>query len=385
MAKSITRRTLAGFRKAKVNLHHFEDLINQITHKPAQFIDKVQKGKTYWKTNNNDTMKFNAIIGNPPYQVMDGGSKASATPVYQHFVDIAKKIQPDYTSMIMPAKWYNGGRGLDDFRKSMLNDKRIKKIVDFVDSNDCFEGVDIAGGICYYLWDKAYSGKCSVVTHNNGKRRKNERYLDQHQTFHRNHESISIIEKIKKDDNLTFLSSHVSSQKPFGLRTYVKPNVSGELTLRYSGGKGPFEKADVTYGIDWIEKWKVITSYLTYDHAGRADKNGQKRIISTLEILKPNEICTETYIVLDVFENEFETINFLSYIKTKFVRFLVGELTSTQHLSKDKFALVPLQDFTTSSDIDWSQPVEAIDRQLYAKYGLSEEEVAFIEGMIKGM
>ena len=385
MAKSITLRTLVGFRKAKVNTHYFEDLVNQITNKPAQFIEKVQKGKTYWKSNNNDNMKFNAIVGNPPYQIMDGGSKASAIPVYQYFVEIAKRLQPDFSSMIMPAKWYNGGRGLDDFRKSMLNDDRIKKIVDFVDSNDCFVGVDIAGGICYFLWDKAYSGKCSVVTYSNGKRRKNERHLNEHKTFFRNHEAISIIEKITKDKESSYLAPLVSSQKPFGLRTYVKPKDTGDLILRYSGGKGSFDKTDVISGKEWIDKWKVITSYLTYDHAGRADKEGKKRIISTLEVLKPNEVCTETYIVVCTFDNEIEANNLYSYMKTKFVRFLISELTSTQHLSKDKFEFVPLQDFTSSSDIDWSKPVADIDSQLYSKYGLSEEEITFIESMIKPM
>lgn len=385
MAKSITRRTLAGFRKAKVNLHHFEDLINQIKNKPAQFIEKVQKGKTYWKTNNDDNMKFNAIVGNPPYQVMDGGSKASATPVYQYFVEISKRINPDFSSLIMPAKWYNGGRGLDEFRNTMLNDNRISKIIDFVDSNDCFEGVDIAGGICYYLWDKEYSGKCSVTTFSNGKRRKSDRYLNEHKTFLRNHEAISIIEKISTDKTIESLGSRVSSQKPFGLRTYVKPTEAGDLILRYSGGKGPFNRDGVVAGKEWIDKWKVITSYLTYDHAGRADKEGKKRILSTLEVLKPGEICTETYILISAFESEIEANNLLLFLKTKFVRFLIGELTSTQHLSKDKFNFVPLQNFTSTSDIDWSQTVADIDRQLYAKYGLSEEEVAFIEGMIKGM
>jgi hypothetical protein len=385
MAKSITRRTLAGFRRAKVNTRYFEDLVNQITNKPANFIEKVKQGKTYWKSNNNDTMKFNAIVGNPPYQVMDGGSKASATPVYQHFVEIAKRLQPDFFSMIMPAKWYNGGRGLDDFRKSMLNDNRIQKIVDFVDSNDCFNGVDIAGGICYFLWDKAYSGKCSVITYSNGKRRKNERHLNEYKTFLRNHEAISIIEKITKDKESDYLASFVSSQKPFGLRTYVKPKDTGDLILRFSGGKGHFDKAAVISGKEWIDKWKVITSYLTYDHAGRADKEGKKRIISTLEVLPPNEICTETYIVVCTFDNEVEANNLYSYMKTKFVRFLISELTSTQHLSKDKFQFVPLQNFTFSSDIDWSKPFANIDRQLYAKYGLTEEEVAFIESMIKPM
>ena len=375
MAKSITKRTLVGYSEARVNTHFFEDLINQITNKSDQFLKKIPDGKNYWKANNDTTMKFNAIVGNPPYQVMDGGSKASATPVYNVFVEIAKKLKPDFVSMIIPAKWYNGGRGLDDFRTSMLNDTRIQKLVDYADSNDCFHGVDIAGGICYFLWDQSYSGLCSVINVSNGKSIKNERKLYEYKTFVRNPEAISIIEKIFNSGDKAFLDTMVSSQKPFGLRTYVKPLETGDLILRYSGGKGAFNKTDVTAGYDWIDQWKVITSYLTYDHAGRADKDGKKRIISTLEVLNPKEICTETYIVVGSFNSENEAQNLYGYIKTKLARFLIAQLTSTQHLSKANFAFVPLQDFTKS----WT------DRELYAKYCLTDDEIAFIESTIKPM
>ena len=384
MAKSITRRTLVGFRNAKVNTRYFEDLINQITNKTANFVEKVQQGKSYWKSNNNDNMKFNAIVGNPPYQVMDGGNKASAIPAYNLFVDVAKKINPDYISMIIPAKWYNGGRGLDDFRTAMLNDTRIKKLVDYEDSNDCFNGVDIAGGVCYFLWDKLYSGLCYVVNIKNGKSFKQERKLFEYKTFIRESKALSIIEKIKKRES-KFLNSKVSSRKPFGLATNVKPNREGNLVLRFNGGKGKFKETEVLSGINWINKWKVITSYLTYDHAGRADKEGKRRIISTLEILTPNEICTETYIVIDAFDTKYEAVSLYNYIKTKFCRFLILQITSTQHITKSNYALVPLQNFTSSSDINWNKPVSDIDRQLYVKYGLTEEEAAFIESMIKPM
>lgn len=384
MAKSITKRTLVGFRKAKVNARYFEDLINQISNKSTKFIEQMSQGKNYWKANNDNNMKFKAIVGNPPYQVMDGGNKSSAVPVYDKFVNIAKQLKPDCLSMIIPAKWYNGGRGLDEFRNNMLNDTKIRKLFDYADSNDCFNGVDIAGGICYFLWDGVHSGLCSVVNIQNGQRVKKDRSLSEHKTFIRNSEAVTIIEK-SKSTNSIFLDSMVSSQKPFGLRTYVKPTEIGDITLRYSGGKGKFNRSEVVSGIDWIDKWKVITSYLTYDHAGRADKDGRKRIISTLEVLSPQEVCTETYIVLSTFNREAEALGFLSYIKTRFCRFLIAQLTSTQHLSKSNFSLVPLQDFTENSDIDWTRSVAEIDAQLYAKYALTPDEIAFIESTIKPM
>lgn len=169
------------------------------------------------------------------------------------------------------------------------------------------------------------------------------------------------------------------------MATNVKPNREGNLVLRFNGGKGKFKETEVLSGINWINKWKVITSYLTYDHAGRADKEGKRRIISTLEILTPNEICTETYIVIDAFDTKYEAVSLYNYIKTKFCRFLILQITSTQHITKSNYALVPLQNFTSSSDINWNKPVSDIDRQLYVKYGLTEEEAAFIESMIKPM
>jgi hypothetical protein len=315
---------------------------------------------------------------------MDGGNSASAKPVYDKFVEIAKKISPEYLSMIIPAKWYNAGKGLDEFRTDMLNDKRMRKLFDYTDSNDCFKGVDIAGGVCYFLWNDLHIGLCSVVNISNGKANKHDRELSQHKTFIRDSNALSIIDKVNSCET-QFLNSRVSSRKPFGLATSIRPTSDGDIILRYNGGKGYFNKNDISSGQDWIDKWKVITSYLTYDHAGRADKDGKKRIISTLEILSPNEICTETYIVIDALETEMEAFNLYKYIKSKFSRFLISQLTSTQHITKGNYALVPLQDYSSASDIDWSKSIPEIDRQLYAKYGLTEEEIGFIESIIKPM
>ena len=371
MAVSITRRTLMGYRNKPVNAHSFNDLIEHIKEKPEQFCSTISKGFTFWHTNNDNNMKFNAIVGNPPYQVMDGGAKASAKPVYQHFVNIAKTIKPHYISMIMPAKWFNGGKGLDDFRNDMLTDKRISHLYDFIDGHECFPGVDIAGGVCYFLWNEKHNGKCHVTTQFNGKRVENERVLDSGNVFIRHIEELSILGKTSKGKD--FLN--IYPRKPFGLATDVKPLDDGDIILRYSGGRGKYKRDLITVNADLIDKWKVITSRLTAEHAGETDKNGQKRIISTLEILEPGVVCAETYLLMAAFDTKEEAENMMSYIKTKFVRSLIAMITATQQLSRANFRFVPLQDFTKP----WT------DSELYMKYGLTLDEIAFIETMIKPM
>ncbi len=319
-------------------------------------------------------MKFDVIIGNPPYQLSDGGQKASATPLYHRFVSQAKKLNPRFMSFVIPARWYSGGRGLDTFRDEMLNDSHIRKLVDFTDSEDCFPGVDIAGGICYFLWERDNTGDCEVTTIHNGKKNVTNRKLDEYPIFIRHEEALSIIQKVKMNEK-EFYNSRVSSQKPFGLRTYVKPTDKGDIILRYNGGTGPFWRKDVTQSLGWIDKWKVIMSYLTYDHAGRADKEGKRRIFSTMEVLPPNAVCTETYLVVDAVDTETEANNLFKYLQTKFVRFLVAQTTSTQHIAKANFMFVPVQDFSHS----WT------DEELYKKYELNSEEIDFIESMIRPM
>ena len=319
-------------------------------------------------------MKFDVIIGNPPYQLSDGGQKASATPLYHMFIQQAKKLNPAYLSMVVPARWYSGGRGLDAFRDEMLNDDHLKYLVDFTDSNDCFPGVDIAGGICYFLWERKYSGKCTITNIANGQANIAERSLHETKPFIRYNQAISIIHKVAAHKEVV-LSTKVSSQKPFGLRTYVQPEAVGDLILRYSGGTGPFPRDKVLAGFDMIDKWKVMTSYLTYDHAGRPDKDGKRRIISTMETLAPKTICTETYIIIDALSTKKEADNLMLYLKTSFVRFQIAQVTATQHLSKASFSYVPVQDYTRT----WT------DKELYAKYRLSDDEIAFIESMIKPM
>lgn len=372
MAVSITRRTLAGFRNIEVNAKYYPTLVDRLSTNTDAVVSRICDGKIFWNKKDKKYMKFNLIVGNPPYQLMDGGNNASATPIYNRFVELAKKIRPNYLSMIMPAKWYNGGKGLDEFRKSMLSDKSIQRLFDFVDGHECFPTVDIAGGICYFLWNKNYKGPCNVTTHFNGKVTSMDRDLAEcGETFLRHKDEVTIFEKIRSEKS--FLE--VYPRKPFGLATNVKPIVGGDIGLRYNGGLGTYKRQNIAVNADLIDKWKVISSYLTAEHAGETDKNGQKKIISTIEVLKPKVVCTETYLLLATFDTENEAKNFMAYMRTCFVRCIIAMVTSTQHLARSNFRFVPVQDFTKT----WT------DADLYKKYGLTDEEIGFIESTIKPM
>ena len=382
MAKRITERTLLGFRKGKTNMWAPEDLINKIKNQPELFIKKVHDlvGKD---------VKIKAIVGNPPYQEMDGGGTgSSAVPVYNSFVSMAKRLTPNYISMIMPAKWYSGGRGLDDFRQDMLNDTRISVLVDFQDSRDVFPTVDIAGGICYFLWDSNADDMCYTISVSKNVKNTVKRYLNSFDTFIRDPQTIEIIKKVMPQTSSPSLSQKVYSRKPFGIRSFDKgfPAKPGRnIKLFGSDGISFLSESDVPQNIELAPKWKVIMSKASAEHAGQTDKEGRKRIVSRLEVLEPGTICTESYLLLDVFDSQYEAENLKKYMRTQFVRFLLGSILLTQNIVRDKFRFVPIQDFTENSDIDWSKSVEEIDKQLYAKYQLSDDEISFIESMIKPM
>ncbi|MBR1752382.1 MAG: Eco57I restriction-modification methylase domain-containing protein [Ruminococcus sp.] len=329
------------------------------------FKDLLEKG---------GNMTFDAIAGNPPYQIMDGGNGASASPVYQHFVYQAMKISNRYVSMIMPAKWYSGGKGLDDFRSAMLSDRRLKIIVDHTNSLDVFPSVDIAGGVCYFLWDSQHNDKCLFRNISSGTVSETKKYLDEFSTLIRYPLADSIIHKIVSLKE-SYMSTMVSSRKPFGLTTNVRPTAEGELTLRYSGGRGAYRRSDISVGNDIVDKWKVMISYLSAEHAGQPDKNGMFRVLSTTEILPPATICTETYLIAGSFDTENEAINLYNYLKTKFVRFLIMQVAVSQHITRACFSFVPIQDLSKAWD----------DSSLYEKYHLTKEEILFIESKIRSM
>ena len=288
-------------------------------------------------------MKFDVIIGNPPYQLEDGGNNASASPLYQKFVEQAKKLKPRYLSMIIPSRWFGGGKGLDDFRKDTLNDSRFRVIVDYENANDCFPGVDIAGGVCYFLWDRENPGDCRVVNINNGQKIETVRKLNEFGTFIRRAEALQIVKKVlaKKEP---LMSNVVSSSKPFGLRTFVRPQKTGDIILRWQNGEGPYNRSEIIVGVEMIDKWKVITSYVGYDHAGNPGKDGKRKVFNKIDILPPGTICNETYLVINYFDTEQEAKNMVGYMKTMFFRFLVSQLMFSHHITKNAYQFVPVQD-----------------------------------------
>lgn len=387
MARSITRRTLVGFRPTRVNAQYYKDLIDVIKNNPATFVNEVRDGRRFWKANDKDHMTFNAIVGNPPYQVMDGGGAGySALPVYQDFVNISRVINPQFMSLIIPARWYAGGKGLDNFRDTMLQDRRINLLFDFTESKDCFPSADIAGGICYFLWNRKYKGKCFVTSVSNNERNSNLRDLGEFSTFIRQSEAISIVHKII-DETIITLDNIVYSRKPFGLdNNFVGKQKPYDhcITVYGSQGISYADKDVVSQNTELIDNWKVIASKASAQ-GGRADKDGKRKVIPKIEVLTPNVVCTESYLLLSSFNNEESANNLCKYVKSKFFRFLLSLKVITQNISKDCFRFVPLQDFTSKSDIDWSRSIGEIDEQLYEKYGLERDEIDFIERMIKPM
>ncbi len=378
MAKSITKRTLAGFRNTRVNAQYYKDLIQNISERPEAVVNTFRDGKHFWKINQDTNMKFDAIVGNPPYQVNVGEKKDNyGMLIFNKFVDISIQMKPNYMSMIFPSRWFTGGRGLDEFRSKMLNDNRLRKISDFLDARELFPTADIAGGINYILWDKSYHGLCDFTGNHKGKITRKERNLNQFGVFIRRNDALPIIEKVKIKHERT-MAETVSGQTPFGFITTFKGRpqpFDNSLALYGSNGTITYVSTDeVERNKDWIEKYKVIFT-MAAPGGGGSDKNGMYLLLSSSQILNPKEVCTQTFLVGDTFNNYVEAENCLHYLRCRFTRFLILQTMTSQHLSPERFQFVPLQDFTRP----WT------DADLYAKYHLTDEEIQFIESMIKPM
>ncbi len=324
-----------------------------------------------------NNMTFDVIIGNPPYQLDDGGNGASASPIYQLFIEQAKKLNPKYLSMIIPSRWFAGGKGLDNFRETMLNDHRIRNLVDFPNAKDCFPETSIGGGVCYFLWDASYQGPCNVTNVHGNASNAMDRNLNQYDIFVRFNEAVHIIDKVRKFKEKSFYDI-VSSRNPFGLSSSTRGNqtkISNSYLLITSGGNFYINQNSVTQGKNLIDKYKILISKVTCEHAGEPDKEGMFRVISRMEVINPNVVSTDSYLIIGDNSNKDYVNNEYQYLKTKFARFLLLQAISSINLSKDKFQFVPLQDFSKP----WT------DEELYKKYGLTDEEIQFIESMIRPM
>lgn len=386
MAKSITRRTLLGFRDGKSNLHAFDDLINQIKNNQKELIEKINKGQVFKRFKD---MKFNAIVGNPPYQLTTGVETSQSIPLYDKFTLMAKKISPSYISLIMPSRWYSGGIGLDLFRDDMLNDTHMRVLYDYQSASDCFTNVNIGGGLCYFLWDEKHNDECLV--HNNHKLGYSvkSRYLNEFPILVKFNHAIDILHKVKEvtTENLSNLVSPIS---PFALPTTIRGNktISSNCSIKLHSSKeiSFISISQITKGHELIDKYKILLSQLIPGKAGEVASDGTHPVFATTtKVIGPNEVCTHSYIIVGGFDEEYIANNLLSYLKTKFLRILVYTTLSSIHLTKKSFQFVPMQNFTAQSDIDWSKSIPEIDQQLYTKYNLSEDEINFIEKMIKPM
>ncbi len=317
-------------------------------------------------------MKFDVIVGNPPYQLDTGGVGRQAKPIYQKFVQQAKKLNPRFLTMIIPSRWFAGGMGLGDFREEMLNDKCISRLVDFPIASDVFPGVRVIGGICYFLWEKEYQGKCTVTTYLNNIEDTTSRFLNQHDIFVRFNKAIPILEKIQKK-NYSPLSEQVSGVQPFGLPTPVRPSGKGEITLYANNSMGNIEKDTIPSGIEMLYFWKVLIG-MAYGEGG--ESRGYPRMILGKPIVAPPpSACTMTYLVAGIYERETEANNLACYLRTKFLRFLVGLRKNTQHISKGRFTFVP----SVSMKKKWT------DEELNTHFRLTKDEIAFIEAMVRPM
>lgn len=328
-------------------------------------------------------MHFDVIIGNPPYQLSDGGgSGTSAGPLYHLFVEQAKRLGPRYVSMVTPARWFSGGKGLDDFRAGMLDDPRLRVIEDYPDSNDVFPGTQIKGGIAFWLWDRDTPGPVKVTTYDKGKaissaiRPLLEPGSD---VFIRYNEALPILRKVAAiehgDRTDTLLPPEgkrfadlVSARRPFGIESTFRGGSTGPLVVYQAGGKSRANNSVVSRSTELVDSWKVFIAFL-----GSGSDSFPHTILGKPFIGEPGTACSETYLAIGPFQDENECRNVISYISTRFFRFLVLQKKPSQNATRKVYEFVPTQDFSTP----WS------DATLHAKYGIVESEVEFIESMVR--
>lgn len=318
-------------------------------------------------------MHFDVVIGNPPYQLSDGGFGTSAAPIYQLFVEKALDLDPRYAVFVTPSRWFAGGKGLDEYRERMLADHRMRSIVDYPKLYEAFPGVKVRGGISYFLWERDYDGPCTVQTMWDGKPvgEPVSRYLDSFDVLVRRNEAVPILEKVRAMKEPT-LDARVSSRKPFGLATNFKgkPSKAGlkqAVQLFANQRIDWIERSDIPINQEWVDDWKVLMTAVQGTSAAVETK-----FLSKPKLAEPGMACTETYLVAGRFAKEIEATRYAAYLRTRFVRFLVSLRKQTQHATRDVYAFVPDVPLTE----DWT------DAKLYKRYGLTADEIAFIESQV---
>ncbi|WP_017668189.1 Eco57I restriction-modification methylase domain-containing protein [Sandarakinorhabdus sp. AAP62] len=326
-------------------------------------------------------MQFDVIIGNPPYQLTDGGGGTSAVPIYQHFVERAKELEPRFVSMVIPSRWFTGGKGLDDFREAMLKDDRCRRIEDFLSASEVFPGVGLKGGICYFLWDRDNQGDCEVSTHfqawpsSTAVRPLLEKGND---VFIRFNEAVAILHKVMAHSlpRAPTFETLVSSRRPFGFDSTFRGKAvrsEGDVEILQKGGKGYVALNKIENGKELIKSWKLFVGFAA-PGTGNKDSYPHK-VISTPFLGYPGQISTETYLAIGPFESESEALNALSYLHCRFTRFLIQLRKASQNTTRKVYGFVPIQDWSKA----WT------DDELYKKYGITDEEVAFIERLVRPM
>jgi len=334
-------------------------------------------------------MQFDVIIGNPPYQLSDDGFGTSAAPIYHHFVQQAKALQPRYLSMVIPARWFAGGKGLDEFRAAMLADDRLRSIDDYLSASDVFPGVGLKGGVCFFLWDRDSSGQCRVNTHfkdwpaSTSTRPLLEPGVD---VFIRFNEGLSILKKVAaiesgESHSLSLPESKrfeqlVSSRKPFGLDTTFKGKTTkspGDVMVYQNGGPAYIARTKITMSTDLIDKWKIFMGYAA---PGTGNKDTYPhRIISTPFVGAPGTISSETYLCIGPFNSKPEAESVMSYLSCRLTRLLILLHKPSQHITRKVYSFVPTQKWTKL----WT------DLDLYKKYGITADEITFIEKVVRPM
>jgi site-specific DNA-methyltransferase (adenine-specific) len=322
-------------------------------------------------------MKFDVIIGNPPYQINDGGGGkgSSAFPIYHRFVNMAKSLNPRYVTFVIPARWFAGGKGLTDFREEMIADRRLSKIVDYPNASECFPGVEIKGGVMYFLWDRDHDGDCEWVNVRSGQF--SEPALrdlrDAGDTIVREEIAFGILDKVQTIHTGDWMDDEVSSSKPFGLRSFVrgKPTQSSaDIKLYQNGGIGYVARKEILKNSGWVDKWKALVSKA---YGGKDEF--PHRITGRPFVAEKSSACTETYLVAGLFDSKAAAERRVAYMKTRFFRFMVSLRKISQNSSQGTYAFVPVMD----AKQDWT------DEELYKHFKLTKEEIAHIEATVKEM